>query len=161
MKSAPVRLARRLLALLGRGQEQALQSDQGSRMSGGTKAMITNLSNFCSMTWQFLIKGPVLLFFYFAGKVAILTSITEKICPEKMIPTCFSSKTPRIVMITLTPDFYFQSGKYSFKSPEWDTVTDEAKNLIRQMLKTDPEERITAEEALKHPWICQVHRSQN
>lgn len=26
------------------------------------------------------------------------------------------------------------------------------------MLTTNPEERITAEEALKHPWICQAER---
>lgn len=41
-----------------------------------------------------------------------------------------------------------------FPSPEWDTVTPEAKNLINQMLTINPAKRITAEQALKHPWIC-------
>uniref|UniRef100_A0AAY5EF70 calcium/calmodulin-dependent protein kinase n=1 Tax=Electrophorus electricus TaxID=8005 RepID=A0AAY5EF70_ELEEL len=43
----------------------------------------------------------------------------------------------------------------SFPSPEWDTVTPEAKNLINQMLTINPAKRITAQEALKHPWVCQ------
>uniref|UniRef100_A0A8C8WWT8 calcium/calmodulin-dependent protein kinase n=1 Tax=Panthera leo TaxID=9689 RepID=A0A8C8WWT8_PANLE len=42
-----------------------------------------------------------------------------------------------------------------FPSPEWDTVTPEAKNLINQMLTINPAKRITAHEALKHPWVCQ------
>ncbi|KAF3421625.1 hypothetical protein E2986_12179 [Frieseomelitta varia] len=41
-----------------------------------------------------------------------------------------------------------------YPSPEWDTVTPEAKNLINQMLTVNPSKRITASEALKHPWIC-------
>jgi len=49
-------------------------------------------------------------------------------------------------------------GKYEFPSPEWDTVTIEAKDLIRKMLKTNPTERITAHEALRHPWISQSER---
>lgn len=41
-----------------------------------------------------------------------------------------------------------------FPSPEWDTVTPEAKDLINKMLTINPAKRITASEALKHPWIC-------
>ncbi|XP_075921849.1 calcium/calmodulin-dependent protein kinase type II subunit delta isoform X32 [Petromyzon marinus] len=48
-----------------------------------------------------------------------------------------------------------KAGAYDFPSPEWDTVTAEAKNLINQMLTINPAKRITAAEALKHPWICQ------
>jgi len=40
-----------------------------------------------------------------------------------------------------------------FPSPEWDTVTPEAKDLINKMLTINPAKRITAAEALKHPWI--------
>ncbi|XP_077594341.1 calcium/calmodulin-dependent protein kinase type II subunit gamma isoform X7 [Stigmatopora nigra] len=50
-----------------------------------------------------------------------------------------------------------KAGAYDFPSPEWDTVTPEAKNLINQMLTINPAKRITAEQALKHPWVC--HRS--
>ncbi|XP_068438784.1 calcium/calmodulin-dependent protein kinase type II subunit gamma-like isoform X1 [Clinocottus analis] len=50
-----------------------------------------------------------------------------------------------------------KAGAYDFPSPEWDTVTPEAKNLINQMLTINPAKRITSDQALKHPWIC--HRS--
>jgi len=51
-----------------------------------------------------------------------------------------------------------KAGAYDYPSPEWDTVTPEAKNLINQMLTVNPSKRIRAEEALKHPWICQRER---
>ncbi|XP_033097094.1 calcium/calmodulin-dependent protein kinase type II delta chain-like isoform X2 [Anneissia japonica] len=58
-------------------------------------------------------------------------------------------------------------GKYDYPSPEWDTVTHEAKDLINRMLTIDPNRRITASEALKHAWIANrervassVHRQQ-
>nr|XP_010342847.2 calcium/calmodulin-dependent protein kinase type II subunit alpha isoform X4 [Saimiri boliviensis boliviensis] len=50
-----------------------------------------------------------------------------------------------------------KAGAYDFPSPEWDTVTPEAKDLINKMLTINPCKRITAAEALKHPWIS--HRS--
>uniref|UniRef100_A0A8C9VBW6 calcium/calmodulin-dependent protein kinase n=1 Tax=Scleropages formosus TaxID=113540 RepID=A0A8C9VBW6_SCLFO len=50
-----------------------------------------------------------------------------------------------------------KAGAYDFPSPEWDTVTPEAKDLINKMLTINPAKRITASEALKHPWIS--HRS--
>uniref|UniRef100_A0A8C2THQ4 calcium/calmodulin-dependent protein kinase n=1 Tax=Coturnix japonica TaxID=93934 RepID=A0A8C2THQ4_COTJA len=50
-----------------------------------------------------------------------------------------------------------KAGAYDFPSPEWDTVTPEAKNLINQMLTINPAKRITADQALKHPWVC--HRA--
>ncbi|CAK9302122.1 unnamed protein product [Gordionus sp. m RMFG-2023] len=60
-----------------------------------------------------------------------------------------------------------KSGAYDFPSPEWDTVTPDAKSLITQMMTINPSKRITAAEALRHPWICQrekvaasVHRQE-
>jgi len=44
-------------------------------------------------------------------------------------------------------------GKFSLSNPEWHEISDEAKDLIRGFLKYNPEERISAAEALKHPWI--------
>ncbi|XP_059163947.1 calcium/calmodulin-dependent protein kinase type II delta chain-like isoform X20 [Physella acuta] len=51
-----------------------------------------------------------------------------------------------------------KAGAYDYPSPEWDTVTPEAKNLINSMLTVNPAKRINASEALKHPWICQRER---
>jgi len=40
-----------------------------------------------------------------------------------------------------------------FYSSLWKSVSEEAKDLLRKMLDLDPETRITAAEALKHPWF--------
>ncbi|KFQ77459.1 Calcium/calmodulin-dependent protein kinase type II subunit alpha, partial [Phaethon lepturus] len=52
-----------------------------------------------------------------------------------------------------------KAGAYDFPSPEWDTVTPEAKDLINKMLTINPSKRITAAEALKHPWISVTSRA--
>lgn len=36
---------------------------------------------------------------------------------------------------------------------QWDHISDSAKDLVRQMLVVDPNQRITVDEALEHPWI--------
>lgn len=46
-------------------------------------------------------------------------------------------------------------GNYTFPSPYWDSVSEQAKDLIRKMLQVNPDERITAPEALRHDWIAQ------
>uniref|UniRef100_A0A0N5A3R0 Calcium/calmodulin-dependent protein kinase type II n=1 Tax=Parastrongyloides trichosuri TaxID=131310 RepID=A0A0N5A3R0_PARTI len=51
-----------------------------------------------------------------------------------------------------------KAGAYDYPSPEWDTVTPEAKNLIDNMLTVNPKKRITADQALKVPWICNRER---
>ena len=51
-----------------------------------------------------------------------------------------------------------QSGVYSFPSPYWDNVSENAKDLIRKMLVVDPTKRLTSEQVLSHPFIIN-HRS--
>ncbi|CAI4227945.1 unnamed protein product [Auanema sp. JU1783] len=51
-----------------------------------------------------------------------------------------------------------KAGAYDYPSPEWDTVTPEAKSLIDSMLTVNPKKRITAEQALRLPWICNRER---
>ncbi len=43
-----------------------------------------------------------------------------------------------------------------YPAPEWDTVTASAKDLINKMMTGDQSKRITASDALQHPWI-RVH----
>eukprot|EP01069_Polyplicarium_translucidae_P011040 Polyplicarium_translucidae@DN3451_c0_g1_i1.p1 len=49
-----------------------------------------------------------------------------------------------------------EKGKYAFDPPEWTKVSDEVKDIIRQMLVYDPSKRITAEDALQHPWLTKM-----
>lgn len=44
-------------------------------------------------------------------------------------------------------------GNYEFVSPEWDEISDSAKDLIRKLLDTNPEARLTATHALDHPFL--------
>lgn len=45
------------------------------------------------------------------------------------------------------------AGKYHIDEPEWVEVSAEAKDLVAKLLTYNPEQRISAFEALKHPWI--------
>lgn len=58
-------------------------------------------------------------------------------------------------------------GTFEYPSPEWDSVTADAKDLINKMLIVDQHKRITAAQALDHPWIknrdrvaSKVHRQE-
>lgn len=44
-------------------------------------------------------------------------------------------------------------GKYKFGSPEWDDISEGPKDLIRKLLVVDAKKRITADQALLHPWL--------
>jgi len=46
-----------------------------------------------------------------------------------------------------------KKGAYKLPSPYWDGVSDEAKDLLALMLTVDPRKRVTATQALKHPWM--------
>uniref|UniRef100_A0A7S4HNE9 phosphorylase kinase n=1 Tax=Vannella robusta TaxID=1487602 RepID=A0A7S4HNE9_9EUKA len=48
-----------------------------------------------------------------------------------------------------------EEGDYSFPSPYWDKISQEAQDLISQCFELDKNKRITIDEALKHPWICE------
>merc|ERR1711879_1017062 len=44
-------------------------------------------------------------------------------------------------------------GNFSFNATDWKNVSEDAKNLIRMLLKMNPRDRYTAEQALNHVWI--------
>jgi hypothetical protein len=45
-----------------------------------------------------------------------------------------------------------KKGKFEYDGEEWDEISDGAKDLINKLV-TKPERRLTAEEALQHPWL--------
>lgn len=46
-----------------------------------------------------------------------------------------------------------KTGDFEFPSPEWDDISEAAKNFVCQLLVKDPENRLTADQALKHRWF--------
>lgn len=46
-----------------------------------------------------------------------------------------------------------RKGEWSFKGAVWNAVSAECKNLITALLKARPLDRISADEALQHPWF--------
>ncbi|ESN92474.1 hypothetical protein HELRODRAFT_194199 [Helobdella robusta] len=44
-------------------------------------------------------------------------------------------------------------GRYDMSGPEWSSISEGAKDLIRGLLVVDPTKRLTAQQVLAHPWI--------
>ncbi|XP_077385846.1 MAP kinase-activated protein kinase 2-like isoform X1 [Festucalex cinctus] len=95
----------------------------------------------------------------------------EVLGPEKYDKSCDMWSLGVIMYILLCgfPPFYSNTGQaispgmkqrirlgqYKFPDPEWANVSEEAKQLIIQLLKTDPNERMTIGQFMSHPWISQ------
>lgn len=95
----------------------------------------------------------------------------EVLGPEKYDKSCDMWSLGVIMYILLCgfPPFYsntgqaispgmkrrIRMGQYGFPNPEWSEVSEEAKQLIRLLLKTDPTERMTISQFMNHPWINQ------
>eukprot|EP01103_Thecamoeba_quadrilineata_P010528 TRINITY_DN229_c0_g3_i1.p1 TRINITY_DN229_c0_g3~~TRINITY_DN229_c0_g3_i1.p1 ORF type:complete len:784 (+),score=170.24 TRINITY_DN229_c0_g3_i1:73-2424(+) len=45
------------------------------------------------------------------------------------------------------------AGAFSFPDPEWTNISESAKSLVSSLLTANPNKRLTADQALKHPWI--------
>jgi len=48
-------------------------------------------------------------------------------------------------------------GQFEFPKPEWAEVSNEAKELIRGCLKTNPEERLTIDQVIQTKWVSQCN----
>jgi calcium-dependent protein kinase len=49
-----------------------------------------------------------------------------------------------------------KAGDYTMKPERWDCISSEAKDFIQSLLKMDPASRLSAQQALEHPWIASV-----
>ena len=48
--------------------------------------------------------------------------------------------------------------QYSFNDSQWKQISPAAKDLVTELLKENPEERITPSEALQHPWFSDENK---
>uniref|UniRef100_A0A672IMK6 calcium/calmodulin-dependent protein kinase n=1 Tax=Salarias fasciatus TaxID=181472 RepID=A0A672IMK6_SALFA len=114
------------------------------------------------------VQGDQQAWFGFAGTPGYLSPEVLRKDPYGKPVDMWHCNLPGVILYILLvgyPPFWdedqhrlyqqIKAGAYDFPSPEWDTVTPEAKDLINKMLTINPSKRITAAEALKHPWICQ------
>jgi len=51
-----------------------------------------------------------------------------------------------------------KSGKFSFPEEEWNVVSFEAKDLIKNLLEFDPKKRFSASQALSHNWVSENNK---
>lgn len=54
-----------------------------------------------------------------------------------------------------------KKGDYEFPPEEWATVSQEAKDFVRKLLILEPENRPSATDALKHPWIMKRRKTES
>ena len=48
-----------------------------------------------------------------------------------------------------------KKGSWEFRGMIWNQISEEAKDLVRQLINKNVNERPSAEQALQHPWILQ------
>ena len=48
-----------------------------------------------------------------------------------------------------------QRGEYELLEEDWEDISEEAKDLVVKLLELKPDDRISASEAIKHPWISE------
>lgn len=48
-----------------------------------------------------------------------------------------------------------RKGRFDFEGPAWINISDDAKDFITRLLRRDPRRRLSAERALRHPWILE------
>jgi serine/threonine protein kinase len=49
-----------------------------------------------------------------------------------------------------------KAGKYEFDPEHWDSISEEAKDLVSHLLDVKTKTRYSVFDALKHPWIAYV-----
>ena len=47
-------------------------------------------------------------------------------------------------------------GAYTLNDRRWKMISEDAKDLVTKLLESDPSDRISLDEALKHPWFDQI-----
>ncbi|KAL4439082.1 hypothetical protein ABPG74_008857 [Tetrahymena malaccensis] len=99
--------------------------------------------------------------------------VSPNVLKGKYDKTCDDWSAGVILYILLVgyPPFYGKSrseifkkiekGVFSMDGPEWDLVSEDAKDLVKKMLVVDSKKRMTVDQALKHPWILKYQKKQS
>ncbi|CAG9313715.1 unnamed protein product [Blepharisma stoltei] len=61
-----------------------------------------------------------------------------------------------------TPTQIFQNvvrGELNMESPVWETISEPAKDLLRKLIVTDPNQRLCADDALRHHWFSDAPKA--
>lgn len=93
---------------------------------------------------------------YAAPEILKGTPYNEKIDIWSLGVTMFSllsGKLPFPISPESTMFDCIEKGAFFFSFKDWKGVSKEAKDLISNMIKVSPNERISVEEALQHPWF--------
>ena len=51
--------------------------------------------------------------------------------------------------------------EYEIDIPEFSKVSSEARDLVQKLLLADPDERLTADQCLSHPWLSGIEKHLN
>ncbi|KAK4534673.1 hypothetical protein CDCA_CDCA02G0698 [Cyanidium caldarium] len=99
---------------------------------------------------------------YVAPEIVKHTAYTSKV-------DCWSAGVILFIMLSGKMPFYGRDDyeimrrivrcQYKFRDSEWAQISDEAKSLVRGLLQVDPEARLSADEALRHPWCTSTTQS--
>lgn len=75
------------------------------------------------------------------------------------------------ILLTGIPPFYGDNDKdiltkvsmgiYSLCIPEFDDVSDLAKDLVKKMLEYGPDERVSAYDAINHEWFQEMRKTES
>jgi len=132
-----------------------------SRKEQGTVMKLTDFGFAKETTVYNSLQTPCYTPYYVAPEV---------LGPEKYDKSCDMWSLGVIMYILLCgfPPFYsnhglaispgmkkrIRTGQYTFPNPEWKNVSQDAKDLIRGLLTTDPTMRFTIEDVMVHKWIA-------
>ncbi|XP_021526729.2 calcium/calmodulin-dependent protein kinase type II subunit delta-like [Aotus nancymaae] len=131
-------------------------------LASKSKGAVMKLADFGLATE---VQGDQQVWFCFAGTSGYLSPEVLHKDPSGKPVDMWACGVILYILLVGCPPFWeenqhrlhqqIKAGAYDFPSPEWDMVTPKAKDLINKMLTVNPAKRITASEALKHPWIWQ------
>ena len=98
-------------------------------------------------------------------KVGTLHYVAPEVLTREYTKSCdiWSIGVITYILLCGYPPFYgdtdnqvfcqVRTAQFDFPSPDWDGISDSAKDFICSLLRREPAKRLTAAQALLHPWI--------